>query len=419
MYNAKDDVYIRISKVLISLYIVYNTSLVYVGFFVPRLSILILAGSVLSLFIYFINNGLYVNMNYDWLLLLLFFVVSSITGQFVAVNYQYLNNTIAFLAESLIVGFIIIEISIISDSNLFVSKSVALATTIIAIRFLTGNVVYIEGRATISYDLNVNAFGVYMMFGCWCMLRNLISEKHLATSLVVSLLVSSYYTYIIIQSGSRKASISLLLIVISCIFIFWVLALTKRTVGYAIFVVLVVIIFFAVIYLLFGEQFLEKGAILQERLEDSETLVSGYNIRLDLALDALNCFKNNIICGVGLSNSPFHSAYGMYSHNTYAEALACTGILGSIPLFCVLVEITLKHLLWLQLNNNHDRYFLLKLFDSLLLIIFLFVCSGQIFFYNERLMIILFLIICNPLIGSGGKNDKIHIKKRSKYILLS
>lgn len=418
MYNAKEDVYVRISKVLISLYIVYNTSLVDLGFFVPRLSILILAGSVLSLFIYFVNNGLYVDMNYDWLLLVLFFAISSITGQFVAVNYRYLNDTIAFLAESLIVGFIIIEISIISDNNLFVSKSIAIGTAIMAIRFLTGHIVYLDGRATISYNLNVNTFSVYMMFGCWCILRNLISEKHLFTSLVASLLVSFCYTYIIIQAGSRKAAISLVLIVISCIVIYFLIALTKHRFGYAIFVILIAVICFAVVYFFFGELFLEKGAVLQERLEDSETLVSGYNIRVNLVLDAMDCFNNNIICGVGFNNYRFHSAYGMLSHNTYAEALACTGILGSIPLFFILVEITIKHLLSLQFTFNHDRYFLLKLFDSVLLIVYLFICSGQICFYNERLMIILFMIICNPLMASRSKNDNIQNKK-SKYILLS
>lgn len=419
MYNAKEDVYVRISKVLISLYIVYNTSLVDLGFFVPRLSILILAGSAFSLIIYFINNGLNVDMNYDWLLLLLFFVISSITGQFVAVNYIYINDTLRFLGESLIVGFIIIEISIISGNNVFVSKSIALATAFMAIRFLTGNMVYIDGRASISSSVNVNTFAVYMMFGCGCMLRNLISEKHLLSSLVASLLVSFCYTYIIIQAGSRKAAISLLLIVISCIIIFLLIALTKRTFGYAIFVILIVVICFAVVCFFFGELFLEKGAVLQERLEDSETLVSGYNVRVNLVMDAMDCFNNNIICGVGLNNYRFHSSYGMYSHNSYAEALACTGLLGSIPLFCMLIEITIKHLLSLQFNFYHDRYFPLIFFDSVILIVFLFVCSGQIFFYNERLMIVLFMIICNPLLILRRKNEDNQIQARSKYILLS
>lgn len=100
--------------------------------------------------------------------------------------------------------------------------------------------------------------------------------------------------------------------------------------------------------------------------------------------DAFRVFLNHPIFGVGLDNYRFFSVFSMYSHNTYAEILACTGIVGGIAFIAVIfspLKVIVKEAVSGIRNKTRS---VADSFNIILAVIFLYICMTQICIYNQN-----------------------------------
>ena len=97
----------RIVRLLLATYIIYNTSLVEIGIYIPRFSSILL---LVSLVLYMIKDKGIIPLNEikGYTYFVLFFIYSAVTGFLFATYKSYVINQVFFLFESLIVGFLII-----------------------------------------------------------------------------------------------------------------------------------------------------------------------------------------------------------------------------------------------------------------------------------------------------------------------
>jgi O-antigen ligase len=82
---------------------------------------------------------------------------------------------------------------------------------------------------------------------------------------------------------------------------------------------------------------------------------------------------------VGIGNYAIVSGFGTYSHSTYAEAISCTGILGSLLYFCGYIIIGYK--LVSKFFHSHDAYAKARAFSYIgFFIVLIFLGIGVIHF---------------------------------------
>lgn len=123
--------------------------------------------------------------------------------------------------------------------------------------------------------------------------------------------------------------------------------------------------------------------------------------RVSMYSEAIEFFLRSSLLGVGFANYAMHSKFGMYSHSTYAEALSCTGIIGTVLYFgsYVIMAINIFKAYSISKKNNNEREIItIKLLFCLFLVM-LFTGVGTVLFYDIKGMIFMALII--------GHNNKI------------
>lgn len=116
--------------------------------------------------------------------------------------------------------------------------------------------------------------------------------------------------------------------------------------------------------------------------------------RLQLYKDAVKFWKMSPIFGIGFGQYQVFSSYRLYSHSTYAEILACTGIIGCllffIPLFAYSFKL-LKNAFCKKSQNNYEAVIRLSM-----LFIELLLGATMIFIYDfSHMLILLYLFTTN------------------------
>src|SRR5699024_6484476 len=124
----------------------------------------------------------------------------------------------------------------------------------------------------------------------------------------------------------------------------------------------------------------------------------GDEIRLSMYEEAFVFFKNNPLFGIGFNQYRELSVWKTYSHSTYAELFANTGIIGSVIYF---IPYTLVLFGLLQLYRNKDiiRH-RINLYMSMY-IIFLLYGTSVIHFYSIRDSILMGIFISFILISKS------------------
>ena len=110
-------------------------------------------------------------------------------------------------------------------------------------------------------------------------------------------------------------------------------------------------------------------------------------------MNAISTFADNIFFGAGFNN--FRYINGIYSHSTYAEPLACSGIIGAVlylgPYVHILVnQIRLSFSKLLNSDSNN------RLFQKEMLafyIMFLFIGIGIPYLYKEIPCVVLAMFV--------------------------
>ena len=137
--------------------------------------------------------------------------------------------------------------------------------------------------------------------------------------------------------------------------------------------------------------FLSQNNLL-ERLTTQLTDQSNQS-RISLILEGLHTFAKHPLFGVGINNARYYSVYETYTHCTYAELLACCGILGSLPfvgfLYCTAAPLFRKA----QANNLSSAESYRQSLAKILFGVLLLTGFTQIFFYERGLMYALSMVV--------------------------
>lgn len=341
--------------------------------------------------------------NFFWLLYLLLALLTSIY----ALSMSYAISALVKYAVRL---FLIIAVTYICEKD----KSILFAIRLLAVTaILTAFTAFIQmgdiqKRLSLKTDasISVNDFGAIMVYGCFAVIP-FFRHFHLKSEFLKTALTVGVSVLLIVElfiSGSRKSFYAIIIFYALMLLFVWVKPGGNFRVGKAlgIIVIAIAVIFIANRYLLPN---MEETSLYQRIWgEDAESAALSDEGRVDLYASGMKEFFSNPITGLGFGN--FSVRYGNYTHSTYAEPLACSGIIGLlylIPYIKMLVD-QFKLVLAERKRQVESKW------ETELLIFyiaFLFVAVGIPYIYKDYPCIILGMLIAHH-----------HIKKDEKIGLI-
>lgn len=254
------------------------------------------------------------------------YIILSLATVFFAQNSGYAISGIIKFAERLLITITIIKICKEEQSIKFPISLLTCIAVSCALSVIT-NLSSLHGRLNLETGANVsvNDVGSIMAYGCFSVLlfceRAFTNKEFFKVFLKASL--SIVLIIVLFLAGSRKAFYAVL-ILYTLLILTGTLEIKSPSKFLAITVVAVGVYIFADRYLLplIGE------TSLYSRLwgtKAAETVASDES-RFDLYYLAIKDFMNHPIWGLGFNN--FDYVHGNYTHSTYAEPIACSGLIG-------------------------------------------------------------------------------------------
>ncbi len=246
-------------------------------------------------------------------------------------------------------------------------------------------------RYSLSADLNVNTLGMYFVLGAWCLLvlATFVESK----LLVIYPIILVLFLYAIFLTCSRKNLIAFIILVVVWNILIWIPQNRNKLIK-----ILCVVVILSIVMIYAYNNFY-VGSSLEYRMNNLFMGVDdGNNIRENMYENAFELLKKKFITGFGFGG---YAAYysGVYSHATYAELPACTGIVGSIIYFRMYFCSIRKLIINIVYVKNSSKFCEIKklLYMALIMwILILFYSSCVIMFYELICFLIfgfLFVII--------------------------
>lgn len=260
--------------------------------------------------------------------------------------------------------------------------SVAYALTI----YFFGVEVGRQNRLALSDKNNPNSAAFILMLGV--MVLVLFSYKGKFYQVVLVLFIV-FVSPLLLKTGSRKAFLALFLFAMLIIWFNYVikLRLNKPLITFKFLIV--------VIGLIIGGYLLQHSfanSIMYDRINELE-YDGGDQTRFEMYKEAFELFMEYPIFGVGYWNFAKYSGRGTYSHSTYAEVIACTGLVGTVLWFGVYYMVLKKIIRALNRNKNSQINNTLNFFISLFIVL-LFYATGTVQLYEP-----LFYILLGTMLG--------------------
>lgn len=311
---------------------------------------------------------------------LLFGITALIIGLFIAPDRSLLINSMGTYFEYVFLLYAIFYLSRVDKKIDFVAYTYIFVVLIGALTATFFGYDYHHGRISMGPRNNPNSLAISMVVAIGLLLFKLNFKKILSIILTFGLIV--LFSYVTVNTGSRKAFFALFLI-----FAIWLGTLiitqyqhlsTKKKILYPLVVLGIVLLLYY--YLL---PYLQTIA-LWRRL--SRLMNEGDPIRVGMYKEAWQFFKQNPLFGVGYNQFRVLSKYETYSHSTFAEVLACTGLTGFILYFTPYVIILVN--LLKSIFKSHQYRILLSLYGALM-----FLGVGIIHFYGTSSMLSLTLML--------------------------
>lgn len=385
-----------IARLLIGFYFVYNVFFIKIGFFVPRLSIMVL---MLAGFITFFSSKVVLSKDFKYLIV--FIVYAFFSGHIVALNDTVVINKTLFLIESVFAGIIVYNVVKDTKDIYQLTALYAIGALLCALYFYRHTDLLIATRLSFDEDFNSNTLGVMLTYGIWCIIFTLNYKKISLVKITVTIILVLIVFFILVQTGSRKSVIGTLLM--SIFYLGYVLLIgggNKINLIYKLVITISVIGLLAFLYFKYIDSFLDAADTFFNRMENVE---GSEERRSNIIIDSFNLFLKNPLFGVGLDNVRYYTFEKMYSHNSYVEALACTGIIGAFFIFVIfwhLFMFFIKNVI--KVKNYLDDPS--KLYVCALILFYLLLCIVQINFYNRVHMYFTYIML--SYINITAKNEK-------------
>lgn len=398
--------FLRISKIFYILLVIYYGWFQYVFYQISNILLVLGTGMIVFIIIDAMSTktNIFKSLPIELKLWFLFAFTSFFFGLIVAINYEYLISSILTFVQFLILIFGIIYISNKDKNIYFFIKFFIIFSFIIAMNTIFWGFNYKLGRISLGLSNNPNLLGIIIVIGIWCILYTLDLKKLLYS--IFGLGAILMLVYVIVLTGSRKSFISSLLLIL-----YWLLFIALKDIKTFKFKakiksIISLLLLFGAGYYLFSQIFIDS--LISIRLID--LFKSGIGIRGEMYITAFDLFKESPFIGIGFDNYRAVSVYGTYSHSVFAEALACTGIVGIILYFSPYIIITKNYIEIVKIRKLDN----LLLKKSKLMIglfgVLLFLGTGVIHFYEMTSTIAFGMIIAFYTIN----NEKILKVERVK-----
>ena len=269
-------------------------------------------------------------------------ILAAITSLLVVGNVSFLSDLVKFVQRTLII-MMVAYICEREGSAKFGLQLMAVTAIALAISVFTvlGDI-RLKLDITSGANLSDNDTGAIMAFGCFAIL--FAWGKPGKSTLWLSLLKAAGVIAclcVIFLTGSRKSIIAVVimavLLVVLCARDF---LRHQRLKGFFVLlaVVAVAVLFISRELLSYAEQTNLYTRLFGRGAEGADSSDEG---RVRLILYALEDFANNPLFGLGFAQYTVH--HGNYSHCTFVEPLACSGLIGLLYLYPY-VRITVKQM---------------------------------------------------------------------------
>ena len=284
-------------------------------------------------------------------------------------------------------------------------KSVKFAIRLLAVTSIACAVSCLIMNADISKKLELesgasvstNDIGSIMAFGCFAVLFAFGLKEHkgvIKTIIKIGYIIAA--VSVIFIAGSRK-SILAILILFALLFLFCGKDFFKNmsTTQFVLVTLLIVGAAILVYYYLLPN--VESTDMYQRVWGRKAESASESDLgRIELYKNAMKTFFDNFLFGLGFNN--FSVRNGNYTHSTYVEPLACSGIIGFLYL-APYVMILVKQIKLIRLfrDNSEERLWQKELLAFY--ISFLFVGIGIPYIYKDIPCIVLAMFVASQKIS--------------------
>ena len=322
------------------------------------------------------------------------YVVFSAATIFVAYSPSYAFDGLVKFIQRLVVIIAIVYIcekekSIIFAIRLLAVTSVACALSSLLMMNDFSQKLTMESGASVS----TNDIGSIMAFGCFAVLFAFGTGENsrlYKTLLKIGFIIMA--VSVISVAGSRK-SIFAIIIMLAVMFIFcWRDYFQKMTSLQFVSIIVVCVVLVYVVYAFLLPNFEDTNLFVRMFGRGAERTAQSDEGRLDLYVTAMEDFSNHFVLGLGFCNYDF--LHGNYTHSTFVEPLACSGIFGLlylIPYVNILVNQVKfsfsKNEIYLKTNRVFQKE-MLAFYIS-----FLFVGIGIPYMYKDISCIVLAMFI--------------------------
>ncbi|MBO4422452.1 MAG: O-antigen ligase family protein [Clostridia bacterium] len=368
-------------KAIFALYVLYSQFFKYIFTSIPRLSQILIIASFLLLIIYKKKIVIYKEM--------IWFAVFS--ALILAASFFSHDSSIALTYSELIVEYFIMVYVLISISELDGSvRFVSVLFVLLGVMMGIWMILFGTGinRISISEGVNVNIVGTVLAFSIGFILFLLMTGKRTTFTVVLSVVLILFLMFSVLSTASKKCLIAAVALIIGFVIFCYKYLFKKIPPVYVFlttaFIVAVSVIAFAIISARYGDRLLYAQARMDDILVDDST-----QKRYALILEGFSVFLKNPVLGVGINNFRYYSTYTTYSHCTYAELLACTGVVGTL-LFAVPCITSLRDTIGaVRTKAKKTLQRSSAIYMLVIFIVMLFVCWTQIIIYTPCLMYVL------------------------------
>ncbi|NLD47238.1 MAG: O-antigen ligase family protein [Clostridiaceae bacterium] len=331
-----------------------------------------------------ISNGFTVEI----VLWIAFAISSFFIGYVIITNKSHLISAIIPLIENLI---LIIFICFISkyDGNIdyMVKIFIILAFLCAITTIFWGEGFQGSNRISMTSTTNPNGLGVLLVTGIFCLLYKMDIDKKI--NIIFTSSGALIFLYTIILTGSRKSFLAA-----SLLLVYWVLLCLRGTLKKATFSrktgVIILVSVAAISFIYYITPVFEESVMLYRLTNLFE---SGDTIRTGMYTEAYDFFISSPLYGIGYKNYELLSVYRTYSHSTYAEALACTGLLGVFLYFSAYIIMAVKTIRVI-INKHLSHNVRIQARNILgIFLVMLFLGTGVIHFYEINSSIVFAMII--------------------------
>lgn len=382
--------WLRLSKLFLSLLILYAGYFQAVFFQIPNMLLILGALAVLFLLIMMFQKSTPIRHGFtiETVLWIVFAASSLFIGYIVALDQHYLIVSIITLIENLILIIAICFVCKYDGNTDYVVNVFIVLALLCAITTMFWGESYLGGdRISLTTTTNPNGLGVLLVIGMFFLLYKLDINKMF--SIVFVSAGTLVFLYTIIMTGSRKSFLAAILLLIYW-FLFCFSGALKK-INFSRRTSAIILFFAAVIFFIHYITPIFDNSVLLQRLTD--LFDQGSATRSGMYSEAYRFFLSNPLFGVGYNNYRLLSIYGTYSHSTYAEALACTGLMGVFLYFGAYIAMVGKIItVVFDKRLNSDVHIHARIILGIF-IIMLFLGTGIIHFYEINSSIVFAIVI--------------------------